>query len=283
MKAIVFGGTGFIGLRLVAALETNGASVKVASDKGTPREVRVDVATGEGFENMPRDVDTVFNMASLISSKNPKDSRFMEVNARGAKNVAAYAREAGAWLVHSSSASVYGKPAELPVREDSEKRPESEYARSKLEGERLCTKETEDARLTILRYSSVYGPGSARTSVLPIFTQKALEGKELVVQDPARTQDFVFVDDVVEANLLFAGKRKMGTFNIGSGKETSMLELAETIVRVTSSKSSIRLDKEAPASGFRMRLDISSAKRMGFKPRFTLEKGLEKTIEASLT
>ncbi|OIO24891.1 hypothetical protein AUJ65_00180 [Candidatus Micrarchaeota archaeon CG1_02_51_15] len=276
MNAVVFGGTGFIGSHLTALLSQNNFTTVVASLNGGPGITRVDVSTRKGFEKLPANAEAVFNMASLIRSHDPFDPRFMEVNAIGAKNVAAYARKIGAQLIHSSSASVYGTPLRLPVKEE-ESNPESPYAKSKLEGEKLCAEAADD--LTILRYSSVFGPGQIKESVLPIFLDKSVRGENLRVTDPQRTQDFVFVGDVVSANLHFLNGRLKGTYNIGSGTETSMQELAKTAIRVSKSGSRLTVDSSSPKSGFRMRLDISKAKKAGFSPKTDLETGLKRTLE----
>jgi len=282
MNAVLFGGTGFIGVRLAKLLSSKGFDVTIASLERKAGVVSVDVATGKGFEKLPKTADVVFNMASLIRSRNLRDPRFMQINAIGAGKVAEYAYKTGAWLIHSSSASVYGKPRRLPVRESDEKQPLSEYARSKLESEKFCEMKTDVDRLTILRYSSVFGPGQTNNSVLPLFLRNALCGKTLNVSDPERTQDFVFVDDVARANLHFFLKKINGIYNIGSGIETSMLDLARTIVRVTHSNSSIVVEDSKFKSGFRMKLDISRAKKVDFFPKISLTKGLKLMVESML-
>lgn len=280
MKTVIFGGTGFIGAQLAKMFSSKGFDVTVASFERKLGTASVDVATGKGFKKLPRTVDVVFNMASLIHSRNPCDPRFMRVNAVGAGKVAEYARETGAWLVHSSSASIYGKPKRLPVKESAEKHPLSEYARSKLESEKFCESEIGGDRLTILRYSSVFGPGQVTNSVLPVFLGNAVRGESLNVIDPERTQDFVFVDDVARANLHFFLKKANGVYNIGSGIETSMLSLARVIVGVTRSKSEVVIDDSGSKSGFRMKLDVSRAKRTGFLPKTSLANGLRLTAES---
>lgn len=276
MKAVVFGGTGFIGSRLTAMLSQKKFAVYVASRSERPGTMLVDVTTGKGFEKLPKNAEVVFNMASLIRSHYASDPRFMKVNAVGAENVAAYANKIGAVLIHSSSASVYGTPTHLPVKEEDEN-PESAYAKSKLAGEKLCTEETKN--LVILRYSSVFGPGQVKDSVLPIFLDRAVKGEELNVTDPERTQDFIFVDDVVAANLHFMKERTTGIYNVGSGIETSMYELAKAAVRAAKSKSKINVDSSTQKSGFRTRLDISKLKKTGFSPKTNLETGLKQIIK----
>ena len=276
MKAVVFGGTGFIGSRLTAALSQKKITAITASSKASPKNISVDIATKRGFDKLPRNADVVFNMASLIRSNYVSDPQFKKVNAVGAKNVAAYANKIGAVLIHSSSASVYGTPTRLPVKEN-EENPESAYAKSKLMGEKLCAEETKNP--VILRYSSVFGPNQVKDSVLPIFLNQALKGEELKVNDSERTQDFIFVDDVVAANLHFMKERTAGVYNVGSGIETNMYELAKTTVRAAKSKSKINVDSSTQKSGFRMQMDISKLKKTGFSPKTKLDAGLKQTIK----
>jgi UDP-glucose 4-epimerase len=128
----------------------------------------------------------------------------------------------------------------------------------------------------ILRYSSVYGPGQAEGTVVPIFINKALKGEELLLYGSGkRFMDFVYIKDVVRANMLAYRYRGSGIFNIGSGRPVEMSALASSVNKIFTG-SGCRIvalrKKETSPSVF---LDIGKAsKELGYRPAFDLEKGL---------
>jgi len=174
------------------------------------------------------------------------------------------------------------------VREDHPPRPISPYGASKLSAEALCLayNEAYGLKSACLRYFNVYGPRQAYSQyagVITIFTNRALRGEDLIIYgDGMQTRDFIYVRDIVEANLLAAecedayGK----VFNVGTGKETSIIELALKIREITGAD--VQIIHKPPLKGDIRRsvADISRMKRIiGFTPRTSLRDGLSSFIK----
>jgi UDP-glucose 4-epimerase len=253
MRALVTGGAGFIGHRLVHALVERGDEVVVLDDFSTgirsrldPHASRVRVIEGSILEPGALDeaaagCDVVFHEAALASVEQSfLDPIFTnDVNVSGTIQVVqAAARQRVRRVVFASSSAVYGMPDSLPCRETMRPVPLSPYGASKLAAEAYL--HTLGAHLgvesTALRYFNVYGPGQDRRSdyaaVIPLFISSVLEGRRpLINGDGSITRDFIFVDDVVSANLMAADARKASrlTLNVASGVRTSLLELLRAI------------------------------------------------------
>ena len=188
------------------------------------------------------------------------------------------------------SAEEYGlaRAEEMPLGEDQPFRPTSPYAVSKFCGENYCQAfhESYDVPTAVVRYSNVYGPGQSPSNpycgVIAKFFQAAVEGKPISIHgDGQQTRDFTFVEDTVDATLLAAvSPRAVGeVFNIGTGFETDVNTLAQTIVRVTGKSVPIQHVDRRDIDNIRRRvLNIEKIRRaLHWLPRHTLQKGLEKT------
>jgi UDP-glucose 4-epimerase len=287
MKALVFGATGLIGTQLVNKLLKEGFEV-TGTSRNKPLNIsqgydhlQLDIMKKEDFGNIRGKYDLVFNMAAHISpGYSTQDAlQCLLVNSFGTLNVLEFMVKRGMKrLIHSSSVTVYGRPRRLIAKETSPKNPIIVYGVSKLTAESYCNmfSELHDLDITILRYASVYGPGLNQKTALPIFIDRAFKNEDIYIYgDGKRSQDYVYVNDVIQANLLAADKKINDTFNIGSGIQTTMKELAETIVDVLDSKSKILFDPTQKQE-FSFGIDIEKAKRkLGYKPQYNLRKGLE--------
>lgn len=289
MKALVFGSSGLIGVHLVKRLLKEGAEVtgisrsfnnSISSKKY--HHISLDIAKKEEFSKLKRKYDIVFNMAAHIVTgySIDKAQTCLLVNALGTLNILEFMVKRGIErLIHSSSVTVYGKPKRRIVREESPMNPIIVYGISKLTAEKYCSMyaELRGLKITTLRYASVYGPGLTQRTALPIFIKQAQKNENICLYgNGMRSQDYVYVDDVVEANILAATKKITGVFNIGSGIKVTMKELAETIVDVLGSKSTIKYDPNKQQE-FSIGIDIEKARRvLGYSPKYNLRKGLEK-------
>lgn len=290
MIALVTGGAGFIGSELVRQLERSGVKVRVfdnfASGRrsnlaGTAAEVREgDVRDGREIAWAMRGVERVFHLACVGVRRSihaPREAH--EVNAEGTLNVLEAARAEGvARFVQVSSSEVYGTAQRVPMTEDHPCFPATAYGASKLAGEAYARAwhASYGLAVTVVRPFNSFGPrchheGDAG-EVIPKFVLRAWAGRAGVVfGDGRQTRDFTYVADTA------AGIRKAGeidapgqTFNLGSGRETSILELARLC-----GLSEVIFEAARPGHLRRMVSDSRRAREaLGFEPRVTLPQGL---------
>ena len=307
MKAVVTGGAGFIGSNLVEELLNLGCGVTVIDDLSTGRIENVEEFLGhpefEFVEGSILDMDLlkrafanadyVFHQAAISSVQRSVENPLAtnETNITGTLNVLIAAKECGARkVIYASSCAVYGDSPVLPKKEDVALSPKSPYAVSKLTGEYYCRvfSEVYGLKTVSLRYFNVYGPkqnpDSEYAAVIPRFIARVLRGEAPVIfGDGNQTRDFVFVKDVVAANVLAMREGARGVFNVASGERVSINQLAWMIMDIT--QTSLEPVHAAPRDGdVRDSVaDISlAAQGLGYQPSFDLNQGLEATAEMLL-
>ncbi|HOS81498.1 MAG TPA: SDR family oxidoreductase [Methanolinea sp.] len=303
MLYVVTGGAGFIGSHLVEALSLAGHELVVIDDLSSGRieniasvsaNPRVRFVQGtvldlglllEEFQG----ADGVFHQAAFVSVpgsiRHPLQSH--EVTLTGTLNVLLAARDTGVKkVVHASSAAVYGNLPGIPKREDMPVEPLSPYAVAKYAGEQYCRVLglLYDLPTVSLRYFNVYGarqdPASDYAAVIPRFIANLRNGKPPVIfGDGTQTRDFVYVRDVVRANILAMERDAEGVYNIGSGKETSINELATILMRLLRFRGQPVYAGGRPGDVMHSVADISRARSLlGWEPAFSLEEGLSDTL-----
>ena len=301
MRFLVTGGAGFIGSHIVEELLRRQYQVRVLDDfsTGTRDNLRSDTSPKdlEIFEGDIRDsnivaqalagVDGVFHEAALVSvpaSVEHPDLSF-EINAKGTFRIFEAARQAGVRrVVFASSAAVYGDNPELPLAETMTPRPLSPYGLDKLYGELLGAlyHSSYGLETVALRYFNVFGPRqdprSQYSGVISIFVERLRAGQvSTIYGDGEQTRDFVYVADVVEANLraMFAGYSGFHVFNVACGRQTSLNQLLSELQRLTGSSQS-PVYAAARAGDIRHSLgDISLIRReLGYAPAYSLAEGL---------
>lgn len=299
MKFAVTGGCGFIGSHLVEELSKEHEVIVIDDlSSGSLKNIQgLEVEFVKGsitdlklLKQVFVDVDVVFHLAALVSVqesiKNPIKTN--NVNVNGTLNVLIAARDRNVRkVVFSSSCAVYGDTDELPINEVSKPNPKSPYAVTKLAAENYCKvfHEVYGLKTTILRYFNVYGPkqdvNSEYAAVIPEFIRRILNGiPPTIYGDGKQTRDFVFVKDVVRANIVAAKSNKTGIFNIASGKGVSIIELAQIISKIVGKNLKPTHDKPREGDIRHSVGDISKAKKvLGFKPEYSIEEGLKETIE----
>lgn len=284
-KILVVGATGFIGNHLLKKLRGLGYDAVGTSRKGDKSEniLPLNITNKVQVDSfLKKKITIVFHLAAFIPKKMDmyRCPDCFSVNMMGTLNLLeSSVNHDIKKFVYSSSASIYSRSdTPMPAKEEYAS-PENVYGLSKLSGESLCQIFKRDFNLNTisLRYSSVYGPGQKQNSVLPIFIDRALKNKNIEIFGKGkRTQDFIFINDVVEANLRAAFSKVSGVFNIGSGKETSLVELARAVRDGFISGCSIKHIVQQKEDESRFVLDITkSRKELGFKPRHSLQNGLE--------
>jgi UDP-glucose 4-epimerase len=300
---LVTGGVGFIGSHIVRRLVAAGAQVRVLDLLAARRwDNFADIADRiELFEGNICDMDTVqhamsgvhyvLHLAALVSVPESVDhpERNLAVNIVGTHNLLVAARDAAVRrVVFSSSCAVYGDHAS-PHHEELMPRALSPYAAAKLSGEQLCRSFTHVYGLptVCLRYFNVFGPGQnpigGYAAVIPQFIMALLRGKRPVIYgDGRQARDFVYIADVVEANLLACSEEAAigGVFNVGTGQETSLLDLLAILKDGLHIKVKPIFAPPRVGDIVRSRGDITRARTtLRYQPRVGLAEGLHETIQ----
>ena len=308
MKVLVTGGAGFIGSHVADAYLARGAEVWILDDlssgrhanlPGAAKFVQMDVAD-PAVRDLFREVhfDVVNHHAAQIdvrvSVNDPsKDAR---INLLGLLNLAEAALEVGTrrFVYVSSGGVVYGEPEHRPTPEGAPKLPLSPYGVSKLAGEFYLNyyKRIRGLEYVALRYSNVYGPRQdphGEAGVVAIFSERLLDGRSLTIfGDGEQTRDYVFVGDVVRANmaatdLSFAGVAEDGidraAFNVGTGVETSVNRLADLLEQIAGASGGREYRDARPGELRHSSLDRGRFARLGWEPATHLSEGLQKTYE----
>lgn len=283
-KILLTGKDGFIGNYLFSRLKELGHKVVGISKDECDITKKEDV-----FKLFKKGkFNVVFHLAAFIPERGEDKKDFNQmflVNVLGTLNfLEASKRYKVKKFIYSSSASVYNREETPMLTKEEYASPKSVYGLTKLFGENLCGIFYKNYNLSTvsLRYSSVFGYGQRLNSVLPIFMHKAFQDKNIdIFGEGERSQDFIYVKDVVEANIKAGFSGAQGVFNIGSGKGTSMMELAKIILKVFhNSKSKIVKKQLKSYDKSHFFLNIKKAKKeLGFKPKYSLEKALKEYKE----
>ena len=299
MKTLITGVAGFLGSALAQKLIEDGHHVLGIDDLSTGQEENI--PPGVNFElgdmldrpklwTLLQDVECVYHLAARVAVQEsilyPRE--YNSTNVGGTVSVMEAMRDVGVKrVVFTSSGAVYGGQQEQPLNEDLRPSPDSPYAVSKLAAEyyiktigKLWGIET-----VTLRIFNAYGPGQRLTAdhppVIPNFLKQAVHEGTLVIHNSGtQTRDFVYLDDVVDALIIASTTSKVDgkTINIGSGKETSIVDLAERVLDLTGAKTETIYNPKAKGGVSRMRADISRAKALlGYQPKTALTDGLIKT------
>jgi len=304
VKVLITGGAGFIGHNLALYLADRGFDVVVydslerASSLGVSRlrEKGVPIIVGDVRDEVKlksslRGVDVVVHAAAYVDVEESvrKPLMYFDNNVLGTVSTAKCSLDSNVdFLVYLSSAAVYGNPKYLPIDENHPTEPISPYGLSKLMSEYVLRfyGRVYGLRYAILRIFNVYGPGqtSSYAGVVSKFIERIKEGlPPIIYGDGSQTRDFIYVDDVSEAIKLAIEKKVCDVFNIASGREISINELAEIILRISGLKVKPIYEDKRPGDIERSVADISKAVRiLGFKPKVSLEQGLEMLLRHGL-
>lgn len=304
MNVSVTGGAGFIGHHLVYGLLAAGHRVSVLDDFSTGDRSRLQghgdrLSVTEGSVVDPAALDTAFDSCQVVfheaaiasvarSLVDPRATN--EVNVSGTIEVMLAARRSGVGrVVFAGSSAIYGIPAQLPCSEQFRPAPLSPYGVSKLAAEHYvhALGQALGVDTVVLRYFNVFGPGqdpqSEYAAVVPRFILTVLQGRQPVINGTGEiTRDFVFIDDVVRANLLAAEATSPSgvTCNIASGERTSLLELASAIGRAAGRAVVPSVGPPRQGDILHSQADISLARSvLGYEPTVPFAAGIARTFD----
>ena len=298
MKYAVTGGAGFIGSHLVKNLVEHGDEIIVIDNLNTGKKkniekfsekidfFEVDIRDFNAIEDILKNVDGIFHEAALASVQDSFriPDEFFDVNVKGTENIFKIGKKLGIKVVYASSSSVYGNPIQVPIKESDGKNPFNPYAKTKLKDDELAEKYARNGLKVIgLRYFNVFGPGQSKeyAGVIKLFLERIQQGlPPLINGDGLQVRDFVYVDDVVNANMLAMESNVNGEFfNIGTNSVVSVLDLATMIIKFSGLKLKPIHRPPVPGDVKATQADITKAKMMlKWKPTTSLKDWLKSVV-----
>jgi len=301
MNYLVTGGAGFIGSHITDALIKNDNQVIVVDDLSYGKRDNVNtnaefhqlsISNRQEIEKLCNEysIEGIFHLGAIASVQKSVENPELihQVNLSGTLNILLAAKNSGVnKVVFSASAAAYGNNPSFPKKESMLPNPLSPYAVTKLSGEMYCKTFTDlyGLKTVALRYFNVYGPRqdpkSEYAAVIPAFITKYLAGEQLIIYgDGKQTRDFVYVQDVVQGNLLAMEKDTCGVFNIGTGCQTSLNQIIIILKELTNTHIKVKYLEPRVGDVHDSVADISLAtKHLNYYPKYSIKEGLNKTLE----
>ena len=300
MKFVVTGGIGFIGSYIVKHLLNQNYEVTVIDNfsrgrienlSGLEKEInlqKLDVLDFDSLKNAINDADGIFHQAALTSVPESfiEKTKYHSVNVVGTENIFKLAKEFSIKVVYASSSSVYGNTKLIPVKEDFGKNPINPYGITKLDDEKLAEKyHNLGVSIIGLRYFNVYGIGQTNdyAGVITKFHDSIkAERSPIIFGDGSQVRDFVFVEDVAQANLLsMQSNTDFAFLNIGTGITTSIKELAHLMIQLSGKPLKPKFDALPEGDIIESQADTNLAKKMiNWSYETNLEDGLKNSFFA---
>ena len=300
MKYLVTGGAGFIGSYITKELVKQGDSITVIDNLNTGKEKNLEsirnkiefleasILDNQLLEKITRDVDGVFHQAALTSVQESfsRPEEYYNVNVNGTENILKLAMKNNFKIVYASSASVYGNPKKIPVKESDMKNPINPYAETKLKKEELAIKYSKMGVAVIgLRYFNVFGKGQSKeyVGVLKLFLEKVQnELPPKINGDGNQSRDFVYVEDVVNANIMsMKSQIKHEFFNVGTNSSITILDLANTIIKISGLNIEPIFGPALKGEVMKTVADISLIKeKIGWEPKVMLKDWIKEIISS---
>jgi len=295
---LITGGSGFVGSHLAEQLIKNGHCVTILDDLNTGNiknleKIKEKINFVEGdvrdkllLQEICKKKDGIFHLAARASVQESfiKFEEYQDVNVNGTENIFRQAHEYGIKVVYASSSSVYGNPTELPIKENSSMNPINPYAQTKVDKENLATEYAKKGLQVIgMRYFNIFGERQSKeyAGVIKLFLeciQNKLPPK--INGDGTQARDFVFVGDVVNANILaMESDIDHAFFNVGTNTQISILEIAQLMI------TSANLDLK-PIFGPELKGDVNLTianidlikKSLNWNPTITIQEWLKQKI-----
>jgi nucleoside-diphosphate-sugar epimerase len=298
MDFVITGGAGFIGSHIAEQLVNSGHNVTIIDNLSNGKKenlsaiinkikfINGDIRDFELLKKTCENIDGVFHQAALASVQESflKEQEYHDVNVKGTENIFKIANELNFKVVYASSSSIYGNPEKIPIKESDQKNPINPYAITKLDDEELAKKYADmGVRIIGLRYFNVFGEKQSSTyaGVIKKFVKKVRCNEAPVINgDGQQTRDFVYVGDVVNANILAMNSHvNHEFFNIGTATTITILELANLIIKSFNLSLKPIHGPELPGDVKVTKADISQVQKMlKWEPKIRIEQWLESTI-----
>jgi UDP-glucose 4-epimerase len=298
MRVLVTGGAGFIGSHIVEHFQGK-ADIRVLDNLRSGNKQNLESFDHEFIEASILDrstvaeavqgVDYVFHLAAMVSVPESVEdpATCEEINTEGTLVVLEEAAKAGVKkLCLASSAAIYGDNPTVPKLETMPPEPESPYASTKLAAEHHCATFAKEGKLntSALRFFNVFGPRqnpeSQYAAAVPIFIDRAVANKDITIYgDGEQTRDFVYVKDIVAANVFLAERPDAtGVFNVAYGGRITINDLATGIIKLCDSSSAIHYEDERAGDVKHSTASVDKLMGLGWQPGSSLDEGLDTTI-----
>ena len=298
MKYVVTGGAGFIGSNIVKKLVARGDDVTVIDNLNTGKEENLDsvrekivffndsILNVDLLENETKGIDGVFHQAALASVQDSfsKPDEYHDVNVNGTENILKLAEKNNFKVVYASSSSVYGNPENIPIKETDSKNPINPYAETKLRKEELAIKYAGmGVKVIGLRYFNVFGKGQSKeyAGVLKLFLERIRDELPPKINgDGTQFRDFVYVEDIVNANIMSMDSNvNHEFFNVGTNTSITILDLAKTIIKFSGLEIEPVFGPELKGDVKTTIADISLIKeKVGWEPTVFLENWIKEIV-----
>ena len=297
-KFLITGGAGFVGSHLAEELVKRGNSVTILDDLNTGKILNLesikekinfvngDIRDVDLLKDICKEKDGIFHQAARASVQESfiKSDEYIDVNVKGTENIFKQAIEYKIKVVFASSSSVYGNPVKLPIKEDAQLNPINPYAQTKVDKEKLAVEYAQKGLKVIgMRYFNIFGERQSKeyAGVVKLFLE-SIQNKlpPKINGDGLQARDFVFVGDVVNANIMaMESDVDHAFFNVGTNTNISVIELANVMIKTAN------LDIK-PIFGAALEGDVKISiadislirKSLGWYPTTTIEEWLKEKI-----
>jgi nucleoside-diphosphate-sugar epimerase len=288
---LITGVTGFIGRHLADYLRKKGFIVTGLDHSKTKikgiKTVTGDILDADLLLKLCNDANCIIHLAAIsyIPDAEKNKNQSYNINVIGTKNVIdSFEQSKAKTLIFASSSKIYGKVKYLPIDEKHTTKPVCEYGRQKLECENYIRKiaKRSQKKYIILRQFNIFGPGQSENFLIPNIISQLKKGEKIFQGNIEVKRDYLFIDDLLDAYYKLINeqiKQHVTILNIGSGKSHSVREIGEEIGNILKIKYTPTVDKNRLRKEDKEQIaGINKIKRLGWTPKISLKKGLEKVI-----
>jgi len=303
MRYVVTGGAGFIGSNIVKLLVKKNHDVDIIDNLHTGKKEKIkevidkigfskiDIRDKDSLEEIIKNSDGVFHEAALtaVPESFEKPQEYHDVNVIGTKNIFEIAKKENIRVVYASSSSIYGNAKNIPIKENVDRKPINPYGQTKLDDEFLAEEFSKNNLSVIgLRYFNVYGIGQTGSyaGVITKFLENIKNQKSFIINGNGnQIRDFIHVNDIAKANVIaMESKIKNGFFNIGTGIQTSINDLAKLMKEISNHQHKTIFGPELEGDVEISQADINFTKKsLMWNHEISLKEGLKELIHNYLS